>query len=254
MRKSPIITNINVLLMEAKLDTLVTVPRRPFRELMLNGSALPLTWTTGEFTIFSKEKLEDPSDKSNYVTVDWQCVAHIYTTGARPNEPNFSASSGVIYIVFVHKGTLDSTLMHRKQDVTLVITPTNAQTDRQLPVYTTQSGNDWLAKTEYRQRFQMFKLGGNALEPFEAEYIHEFSLQKMEQVGRTFTDRLEMHYRPLPSSAWQTPRELSGLSGFHNTDPTQFPLKFKFEAVATFNSSKDTATKEVEIDLGFARG
>ncbi|KAJ8457387.1 hypothetical protein ONZ45_g18336 [Pleurotus djamor] len=208
-------------------------------------------WSRQEFTIFSNRRLHDPTNSSNFVTVDWRCTAHIYTTGARPDSSNFAGLGGVVYIVLVHQGHLDSTLIQKTQDVTLTMQSTSATPGRQLPVFSTENGNHWRAQINYGQRFQMFRFGGNALEPFEAEYIHEFQLERMEQTGRTYNDRMEMHFRPLPFSNWQTRRELNGLSVFWNTRPQLFPLRFRFDAVATFNNDTARASSNVDIPLGF---
>ena len=67
----------------------------------------------------------------------------------------------------------------------------------------------------------MFRFGGNALEPFEAEYIHEFQLERMEQTGRTYNDRMEMHFRPLPFSNVRSPL---GLYTYPYQGLTRFPF------------------------------
>ncbi|KAJ8453858.1 hypothetical protein ONZ45_g19538 [Pleurotus djamor] len=208
-------------------------------------------WGRREFKIFSNSRITDPASSSYYVTVDWQCVAHIYTTGAKPDQSNFASAGGVVYIVLTHQGTLNSVLVPKSQNVTLITKPSYATPDHQLPTHSTESGNYWNTKIDYRQRFQMFKSGGNSLEAFEGEYVNEYQLEKMQQTGQTFSDRLEMFFVPNPSSAWQSSRGFSGLSVLRNSDPKKFPLRFTFEAVATFTGRAARITQSVNIPLGF---
>ncbi|KAJ8487008.1 hypothetical protein ONZ45_g10635 [Pleurotus djamor] len=236
-------------------DAVEELALRPQPRIYVNRLSPPVGtgyWSRREYTVFTNHRVND-SGSSHYVTIDWKFAAYVYTTGARPDQPNFANSGGVMYIVLVHQGYLNSTLFPDSQDVTLTIRPpSTASPDRQLPTYSTQSGNYWPARIEYRQTLQMFQTGGNAIQPFDAEYMLDFQLEKMEQSGRTYNDRLEIFYRPLPGSAWQTRRELNALTVCRNTNPQSFPLRFSFEVAAKFHNRTVRATQTVPITLGFS--
>ncbi|KAJ8487009.1 hypothetical protein ONZ45_g14476 [Pleurotus djamor] len=224
---------------------------QPEPRTYVNGLTPPADtgyWSRQDFTVFSNHQVND-TGSSHYVTIDWKFAAYVYATGARPDQANFASSGGVMYFVLVHQGYINSTLFPDTQDVTLVIRPQlDAAPDRQLPEYT---------RIEYRQTLAMLKRDISDFQNFDAEYTLDFQLEKMEQSGRTYNDRLEIYYRPLPGSAWQTPREINALSVIRDPNPPVFPVNYlmptyiDFEIVVTFDNRTTRASQTVAIPLNF---
>ncbi|KAJ8516736.1 hypothetical protein ONZ45_g5984 [Pleurotus djamor] len=205
-----------------------------------------------DYTFFEYQKLRNPDADSEHVTVDWGCTVYVYVAGANPDSPSFAESGGMVHVLLVHRGNLDPLLLHRGQDVKLFVKPEAgcAVPVRQLPTYSTKDGENWQMKIKYRERIQMFGDSGNTLEPFEAEYVHEYQLEKMEQTGEASSDQIQLYFGPNSSSKWQTPRELNGLSVLHWSDPGKSPLQMTFEVKARFDSTIAKSTIPVTIDLG----
>ncbi|KAF4588267.1 hypothetical protein EYR38_010234 [Pleurotus pulmonarius] len=121
-----------------------------------------------------------------------------------------------------------------------------------LPDHSTKDGDNWTATIDYEQAMQMFNNTGNDTFTHVAKYNETYQLLKMNQSGGVMDDTAEAVFQPDAGSAWyNTPKEIHGLSVFRQTEPSQWPLKFTFKAIAEFDSTVRTVTEEKTINLNF---
>ncbi|KAL4253270.1 hypothetical protein AB1N83_012676, partial [Pleurotus pulmonarius] len=102
----------------------------------------------------------------------------------------------------------------------------------------TKDGDNWTATIDYEQAMQMFNNTGNDTFTHVAKYNETYQLLKMNQSGGVMDNTAEAVFQPDAGSAWyNTPKEIHGLSVFRQTEPSQWPLKFTFKAIAEFDST-----------------
>ncbi|KAF9496893.1 hypothetical protein BDN71DRAFT_1445569 [Pleurotus eryngii] len=110
----------------------------------------------------------------------------------------------------------------------------------------------FLATIDYEQARQMFNDTGNGTFTRNTKYNETYQLLKMDQSGRVMDNTVEAVFQPDPGSVrYNTPRKIQGLSVFRQTEPSQWPLKFTFKAIAEFDSTTRTITEEKTINLNF---
>ncbi|KAF4565417.1 hypothetical protein EYR36_001988 [Pleurotus pulmonarius] len=209
-------------------------------------------WSVQNIPIFDYKVVGTLASPVQYLLVSWSCQCYIFTTNQKPDANNFGGSGGAFYIVMKHSGQVDSTLYHGKQTFKLQISASSGSPMTHLPDHSTKDGDNWTATIDYEQAMQMFNSGGNDTFTHNARYNETYQLSKMNQSGGVLNNTAEAVFQPDAGSAWyNTPKEIHGLSVFRQTEPSQWPLKFTFKAIAEFDSTVRTVTEEKTINLNF---
>ncbi|KAF4565419.1 hypothetical protein AB1N83_014091 [Pleurotus pulmonarius] len=225
-------------------------PEEPRYLLQLEPPIGTSFWSVLDLPIFSNRWLVS-TNSDQYVIVTWSCQCYIFTTNQRPDANDFSAAGGAFYVVMKHSGQVDSTLYHGKQTFKLQITASSGSPVTHLPNYSTKDGDNYTATIDYEQAMQMFNNNGNGTFTHNAKYNETYKLLKMDQSGAVMDNTAEAVFQPDAGSAWNTPREIHGLTVFRQTQPSDWPLKFTFKAMATFDSFTRTITDDKTVNLNF---
>lgn len=98
--------------------------------------------------LFSGSRIYD-EDKAYWMTLDWACECYVFTTNQTPDSHNFLNGGGAFYILFKHRGQINSTLYPYYQNFKLQIETTSSDTTpiTHMPSYSTKnSSNEWTSK------------------------------------------------------------------------------------------------------------
>ncbi|KAF4565435.1 Lectin [Pleurotus pulmonarius] len=207
-------------------------------------------WSVQDVSLFSGERIYN-SDQSHYITLDWACQCYIFTTNQVPDSDNFVNGGGAFYILFKHRGQVNSTLYPGYENFKLQIGSGLAIPTTHTPNHSTKDGDTWTATIDYEQAMQMFKNNGHEVFTHVAKYNNTFQLYKMNQYGGIVDGKIEAVFKSDENAGWNTPREIRGLSVFRQNQPNQWPINFKFEALGIFDSYTGTIAKSVTLELEF---
>ncbi|KAL4261930.1 hypothetical protein AB1N83_008395 [Pleurotus pulmonarius] len=206
--------------------------------------------------IFNNEKLGlKPSHTFENVT--WHTEVYKYVTRVNPDDPDFKRKGGEIYIIMVHGGTSRKTKQLLPMYAKTVKAPSGITPMKQYPSSNSgiQTGDNWSYNIDYTSTMPMFNNGGNGAFDFEASYKEDFVLSRLKQTGAVVANGVE--FATIDPQDLNLDTEILGLSVFKCLDPTVFPAKFTFQALAGSRGdlgtvSVGTASKEIIIDFDFS--
>ncbi|KAJ8689180.1 hypothetical protein PTI98_013231 [Pleurotus ostreatus] len=78
-----------------------------------------------------------------------------------PDSSNFVNGGGMFYVLFKHRGQVNSTLYPGYENFKLRIGSGPATPTTHTPNHSTKNGDEWTATIDYEQSMQMFKNNGN---------------------------------------------------------------------------------------------
>ncbi|KAG9220126.1 hypothetical protein CCMSSC00406_0007179 [Pleurotus cornucopiae] len=151
-------------------------------------------WSVEHIPLFSGSRIYD-EDKAYWMTLDWACECYVFTTNQTPDSHNFSNGGGAFYILFKHRGQINSTLYPHYQNFKLQIETTSSDTTpiTHMPSYSTKnSSNEWTTTINYKQPMQMFRNNGQQMFTHVASYNDTYQLEKMNQYGGVVDGKVEV--------------------------------------------------------------
>ncbi|KAJ8522604.1 hypothetical protein ONZ45_g798 [Pleurotus djamor] len=233
--------------------------------------------------IFNNQRLEwsgaQHGGNSDAGSITWNIDVYKYCAGSLPPEdPNFSAKSGSIIFVLVHRGSLY--VGKNTYERQLVVWPESSSADGTVQQPSTgsgvQDGDTWkcvdrfhvlriieLIKPapdtiDYSEIFPMLKNQAQEFTTFNAKYHEDYALTRAKQTGFTgYNTNGVGFYIQCQSNASGSTLPIKACSVFKTRDPKAFPMKFRFQHVAHLNTGSGSdeysayATKEVSISRGF---
>ncbi|KAF4581694.1 hypothetical protein EYR40_002710 [Pleurotus pulmonarius] len=179
------------------------------------------------FNIFEGRNFRGKS----FASVSWQVDAHVYATEAAPTSSNYE---GLVYIIFVHSGTLvvPNYTEYMREPTRFTVTPVDlksvqavAQEPQSWTKYMGGNGSVYGSKIDFSQDFPMFKNGGTEELTFGAAY-NSTIVGNLKHSGRIVGHQTEF--------------------SFDEVDTTKDEF---FRAISVFSTTKATGSLEFRFGL-----
>ncbi|KAF4579911.1 hypothetical protein AB1N83_008725 [Pleurotus pulmonarius] len=208
-------------------------PAGPSSASMVNNLIPPLgTMYYGHQTLtFLSDNTIGTAAAGHFGTLSWSADVYTYVTGGvDPTDPGFAGKGGLVYIVMVHRATVEiydsyspdvwNTMMFQ-----IYLGESNLTPVCQLPSTGSEqvAGYNYNYLIDFEQSMQMLKNGGNEATLFDAKYQQSFSLIEARQTGSA-SDSIVFKLNTTGSTSDHRSTQIFGLSMFTHKDPSQFPV------------------------------
>ncbi|KAF9493211.1 hypothetical protein BDN71DRAFT_1508794 [Pleurotus eryngii] len=186
---------------------------------MVNNLIPPLgTMYYGQQThTFLNNNVVGTDAAGHFGTVSWSADIYTYGTGGvDPKDPNFAADGGLLYIIMVHRASVQI-----YSDYSADLPSTGSESI---------SGDNYNYSINFEQSMQMLQNGGNEQLLFDAKYQQSFSPVQAKQSSST-SNCIQFRLNTTGSANDHRNTEISALSMFTHKNPSQFTVNpgFSFD-------------------------